>query len=254
MGKVQIPIRVLEDPGSCDLDYSNPAVQSAMENAFHSILSIALTTCHHPLWDLFRQWTTLHRSDKKIHEASNFLSSHPVPILLGDAALSEPLLTRLTRCGVWDKAAVFVIARILFGLVTLRTYLRLQPSHDAHIWKLWSEGKFKRRLTPAERALEACTMTRTEVGGGGTIKPIPSLRLRKLNIIPCMDPCIEDDTLLVDYPPTSWEESQDHQLSGPGATEMQELKSKPRPKPRLAMRQREPDEGKETGPGIEVSR
>lgn len=241
MGKVQIPARVLEDSGPDDVYYSNPAVISAMEDALPSILSIALTACHHPLWDLFRQWTRSNGSGKKIHKASDFLSSHQVPILPGDAALSEPFLVRLTRNGVSDTDAIFVIARILFGLVTLRTYLRLQPSHDAHIWKLWSEGKFKRKLTPAEKALEACTMTRTEVGAGGTIQPIPSLRLRQLQIVPCTDLCVEDDSLLVDYPSTCWEQSQDYQLSGPGTTEMSELAAKPKPRPKPVKRKRQPD-------------
>lgn len=140
----------------------------------------------------------------------------------------------LTRHGVSDTDAVFVIARLLFGLVTLRTYLDLQPSHDAHIWTMWSEGKFKHRLTPAERALEACTMTRSAVGTGGAIQSIPYHRSCQLGfkIIACTDPCIKDDSFLVDYPPTRWEQSQYFQLSGPGATETPELGVRPRPRPK----------------------
>jgi hypothetical protein len=205
-----------------------------MENAFPSILSIALTNRHHPLWDMFRQWNeSAGLSGNKIHKAAAFLSSHPVPILLGDAALSEPLLARLARRGVYNEDAVFVIARILFGLVALRTYLGLQPPHDAHIWRVWSEGKFKRRLTPAERALEACTTTRIAVGAEGAIQSIPFHKSLQLGfkIIPCTDPCTEDDSLLVDYPPTSWEKAQDCQLSGPEATATSGSVAKPRPRP-----------------------
>lgn len=214
-----------------------------MEDAFPSILSIARSDRHHPLWDFFHQWNgAAGLPGDKMHKASNFLSSHPVPILLGDAALSEPLLVRLVQSGVSDNDAVFVIARILFGLVTLRTYLELQPSHDAHIWKVWSEGKFKRRLTPAERALEACTMTRTAAGTLGAIQPIPCHRSHRLGfkIIPSPDPCTETDSFLVDYPPTHWEQGQDCQLSRLGATETLEPVAKPRPRP--VQRKRQPDD------------
>ena len=208
-----------------------------MEDAFSTILSIAVTTRQHPLWDLFLKWTRSNgTSSRKIRTASDFLSSHPVPILPGDAALSEPLLARLVRNGV-SEDAVFVIARILFGLVVLRTYLELQPSHDGHIWKMWSEGKFRRRLTPAERAFEACTTTRTGIGADGTIQSTPSNGLHRLGlrIIPCADPCVEDDSFLVDYPPVSWEQGKDYQLSGPRTGETSGLTSgltsKPRPRP-----------------------
>ena len=225
-----------------------------MEDAFPSILSIACLRHHHPLWDLFRQWNEpTGLPGNKTHKASNFLSSHPVPILLGDAALSERLLVRLVQRGVSDEDAVFVIARILFGLVTLRTYLKLQPSHDAHIWKIWSEGKFKRRLTPAERALEACTTTRTAVGTRGAIQSIPCHRLRQLGfkIIPGPDPCIGDDSFLVDYPPTTWEQGQNYQLSRQGATATPEPVAKPRPLP--VKRKRQPDDSGERGGKISSS-
>ena len=217
-----------------------------MEEAFSTILSIALATHHHPLWDLFRQWTKSNRtSGRKIRTASDFISSHPVPILPSDAALSETLLARLVRYGVSDRDAIFVIARTLLGLVILRTYLKLQPSHDGHIWKVWLEGGFKRRLTPAEGAYEACTMTRTGVDTDGAIRSIPSRGLHRLGlqITPCEDPCTEDDSLLVNCPHISWEQGQDYQLSGPRTTGTPGPTAKPRPLP--VKRKRKPDDSDE---------
>ena len=88
-------------------------------------------------------------------------------------------------------------------------------------------------------------MTRIEVGADGAIRSIPSHGSQRfpLRIIPCADPCVEDDSFLVDCPPVYWEQGQDYQLSGSGTAETPELTAKSRPRP-VKRKRREDDLGK----------
>lgn len=248
IGMIKVPIRILEDLGDSGITYSNSGIQAAMIDAFPMVLNIARRACHHPLWDVYQKWVKANSpSEQSLRATSDFMAVHLVPILPGDAALSEPLLTRLLGEAVPDPdTAVFVIARILFGLVALRTYLGLQPSHDAHIWRLWLEGRLKKRPTVAERVLQACTTIRMGSDANGIVSSIPYSESDQsgFKIIPCLEPCADDDSLLVDYPQIHWLESSEQQLSSPGAPSfveaaMVESRSRPRPtkrarKPQLA--------------------
>ena len=211
-----------------------------MTDAFPVIHNIARRACHHPLWDVYKKWLkTNNPSERSLRIASGFMAEHSVPVLPGDAALSEPLLARLLREEVPDPdIAVFVIARTLFDLVVLRTYLGLQPSHDAHVWRLWMEGRLKRRPTTAERALQACTTIRTGISANGIINSIPYNEPGQSNFkIPCLESCIDDDISLVEFPQTHWLESSEQQLSGPGIPAFVKVTmTEPRPCPRPTKR------------------
>lgn len=236
MGKIKMPIRVLEDPDS-EVTYSNPGLHVAMDDAFPAILAIARRVCHHPLWDVYQQWTEANGAPGHIlRTASNFTAAHPVPILPGDAGLSEPFLARLLQIGVRDSAkAIFVIARTLFYLVILRTYLGLQPSHDAHIWRIWRAGTFRRRFTPAERALHACTTVRTGVCADGSIKSRPHSGIR-LKIVPFQETHAGADSSLIDHPEVNWLESSEQMLSNQGRYRAEESSPKHTNRPRPTKR------------------
>jgi len=238
MGRIRIPIRILEDLGDPAITYSNSVIEAAMNDAFPMILNIAFRACNHPLWDVYQKWAKPKGpSGRRLQTASDFVAVHSVPILPGDAALSQPLLTRLLEERVPDPdTAVFVIARTLFDLVTLRTYLGLKPSHDAHIWRLWLEGCLRKRPTTAERALQACTTIRIGASANGTLNSIPYNRPGRsgFKIIPSLEPCVDNDASLVDCPRVSWSESSEQQLSCPGMPSLVKVtttESRPRPRP-----------------------
>jgi hypothetical protein len=210
-----------------------------MDDAFPAILAIARRISHHPLWDVHQQWVEVNYAPgRDLQTASKFMAMHSVPILPGDAGLSEPFLTRLLQMKVQDPGtAVFVIARILLNLVVLRTYLGLQPSHDAHVWRTWRAGALKRRYTAAERALQACTTIRTGVGVDGFIKSRPYTGPRP-KIVACLEPCVDADPLLIDHPQVNWSESPDQILSGQGIHPAEESNPKPRGRPQPVKRVR----------------
>ena len=60
---------------------------------------------------------------------------------------------------------IFGVARVLFELVIIRSYLGLPPAHDAHIYEAWSKKLLQRRFTQEEHALEACRTNRVLVEG-----------------------------------------------------------------------------------------
>lgn len=236
MEKLKIPIRVLEDWDS-GITYSNPGIQAAMDDALPTILTIARKVHCHPLWDVYQQWTEANGSlGRNLRLSSEFMTAHSVPILPGDAGLSEPFLARLLQMGVQDSGTtVFVIAQILFHLVILRTYLGLQPSHDAHIWRTWRSGAFKRRYTPAERVLQACTTIRIGVGVDGSIESRPNTGSH-FKIVPCSEDCVDADTLLIEHPEVNWLESSEQMLSGQGVHHAEESSPKCRGRPRPVKR------------------
>ena len=227
---------MLEDPGD-GIVYSNPGIQAAMDDAFPAILAIARKVHYHPLWDIYQQWVKANGPiGRNLGIASVFTAAHSVPILPGDAGLSEPFLTRLLQLGVQDSgAAVFVIAQILFHLVVLRTYLGLRPSHDAHIWRIWRADAFKRRYTPAERVLQACTTIRIGVGVDGSIKSRPYTGSH-LKIVPCLEDCVDIDALLIEHPEVDWLESSEQMLSGRGVHHVEESSPKRSGRPRPVKR------------------
>ena len=221
-----------------------------MADAYTVIGNIAHRVCPHPLWDVYRGWIeTNNLPEQSLRTASDFVTTHPVPILPGDAALSEPLLTRLLAEGIPDPdIAVFVIARILFGLVVLRTYLGLKPSHDAHIWRLWLGGELRRRYTTAERALQACTTIRVGASAKGVLDVIPHNGPSRpsFKITPSLEPCTDDDASLVEHLQIHWSESSNQWLSGQGIPPLAKATTTqvtPRPRPKRCTGKLQPASG-----------
>ena len=116
----------------------------------------------------FSKDATMESTGTKIDQAVDFHRSHPIPTLPSDATIVTPYLKKLVaEVGVVPNRdlLIFGVAKVLFELVIIRSYLDLTPAHDAHIYEAWSQRLLHRRFTPEERALEACRTDRVLIDG-----------------------------------------------------------------------------------------
>ena len=108
--------------------------------------------------------------------------SFKVPALAGDLSLVEQFVVDLS-VGIlkWkltgdDKCAATAMAKILFSLIIVRTYLDRPSDNDLDIYELVNSSRLARIWTPHEQALAACYGEEdTSINAGFTSTPNPSL-------------------------------------------------------------------------------
>ena len=158
IGKNFVPSAIQSEDEAEGSSYDDPQLKAALSNAYPRVLQIITGTVPHPIMDFIKD-VALESTGTKIDQAVNFHRSHPIPTLPSDSTLVTPHLQKLIgEVGVVPDRdlLIFGVAKVLFELVIIRSYLGLNPAHDAHIYEAWSQKLLCRRSTPEERALEAC--------------------------------------------------------------------------------------------------
>ena len=156
---------------------------------------------------------TMEFTGTKIDQAVNFHRSHPIPTLPSDATIVTPYLKKLVaEVGVAPNRdlLIFGVAKILFELVIIRSYLDLTPAHDAHIYEAWSKKLLYRRFTPEERALEACRTDRVLIDGR-IVAQAPS-RLHRTGFKVNYSDTPLTRSFIVDHGPITWEKRLQYSL------------------------------------------
>jgi hypothetical protein len=179
----------------------------------------------------------------KIDQAVDFHRSHPVPILPSDATLVTPHLQKLMgEVGVAPNRdlLIFGVAKVLFELVILRSYLDLTPAHDAHIYEAWGQKLLHRRFTSEERALEACRTDRIPIDGRIVARAPGRLHRTGFKVDYSNTPLTRSFT--VDHGSITWQERPQYWL---GTDKTQPSRPLPTKKAKRALSQSPP---KESGP------
>ena len=175
-GTLRWPVRLCDTAYEL-YNYTNPVIQTALEDAFHSIYEILTGKREHPIiesWgkDMKGQGIISPKRAVAWHETFN------VSILDGDRSLITPLLDDLLKRllqlpkGSFSEAVEGISIDslfqgpgvMLFRLVILRVYLGREPQDDDEIYRLVAPSESKeeqprydiiRHLTTPEQALAA---------------------------------------------------------------------------------------------------
>lgn len=145
LGTLRWPIRLCED--ARDLyNYTNPQLQTELENAFHTIMEVLTGKREHLIVRRFIQ--TVKRGIISPKRTAGWHLHLGIPVLEGDSSLVNPLLEDLKRRlrrlpdgehtaeNIDSDALVYGPGLALFQLVILRMYLRRKPSDDDEIYRL----------------------------------------------------------------------------------------------------------------------
>lgn len=164
-------MRLYDD--AADSGYTNDTIQTALFNGFSSVLDIVTGVTEHPLMDKYKAHMSAKiRAFKKKYPQSEINDdvlydlraqmSFKVPVLPGDLSLVEQfvvdLLIEISRRKLTgdDKCAATAMAKILFSLIIVRTYLDRPSDNDLDIYELVNSARLVRIWTSHEQALAAC--------------------------------------------------------------------------------------------------
>lgn len=256
VGAIRWPQRLQES--AADYGYSNDGIQTALYEAYPSVVEVLIGRQHHPIMELFsnhmatqRDKFSKGRKNSKLQLNANntlyFASLLPfsVPVPLGDTSLSDDLLADLkfqigsqTEHGV-DDDTLLCVGRILFNLVILRKHLGRPPENDVDIFELVKTHKVARIWTNHEQALAAC-YGEDNTSPDAIFRTTPNPDLWELKVV--VDPELllpEDQSFVAVQGPVQWTVRPG--LSGPGLykprrykppylrLEKTDLRPKPRP-------------------------
>ena len=212
IGRISVPFSIQSEDEAEHSSYDNPGLGTALSNAYPKVLEVVTGILPHPIMEFVKN-ATMELPGTKIDQVVNFHHSHPVPILPSDATLITPYLQKLVgKVGVVPNKdiLVFGIAKVLFELVVVRSYLGLTLAHDAHIYEAWSQKLLHHRFTPEERALEACRTNRVLINE--KIVPQTPSRLPRTGFKVIYSNIPPAHSFIVDHGPIIWEERPQHSL------------------------------------------
>jgi len=212
VGKISVPSAIQSEDEAEESSYNDAQLKTAISDAYPKVLEIITGKISHPIIK-FSKDATMESTGTKIDQAVNFHRSHPIPILPSDATIVTPYLKKLmAEVGVTPNRdlLIFGVAKVLFELVIIRSYLNLTPAHDAHIYEAWSQRLLHRRFTPEERALEACRTDRVLIDGR-IVAQTPS-HLHRTGFKVKYSNTLLTRSFIVDHGPIVWEKRLQHSL------------------------------------------
>ncbi|KAH6908510.1 hypothetical protein BKA70DRAFT_1222704 [Coprinopsis sp. MPI-PUGE-AT-0042] len=132
---------ILRDTFGYSEGYTHPAIRTALDKGYSSVLKILKGDVEHPIIELLERWTQNTRSSHKAQQARimRFRTEFFVPILPADRALLGPFIRRLQDELQWEDIDIdrlMAISEILLSVAVARAYLNLSSAEELQLFAL----------------------------------------------------------------------------------------------------------------------